>query len=203
MFYGKSWSQYSLYRKIESLNSILNDNYIPDSYMESCMMKVAKIYNKEDIVNIVENTLESQEYVINGITFVPEISGNKTIYLFTNDDFKINNIEDDNDVENSINLKNFQECKPKTNRLVSFKMAKDKKLPDTYMLSLLNKKRNAVDVGLAYIPSSACSSWINNMFKNSNNQDIYIACKYIEEFNKWKPIKLSEEEKVNYVDGVF
>ena len=45
-----------------------------------------------------------------------------------------------------------------------------------------------------------CSKFIKTIFKNNNQTDIIVECKYSIKFKKWEPIKLSENKQSDNIN---
>lgn len=192
LFMGKSWLEQTLQDKLFKMKSFLDKYYISDDFIEPCSLELANIYAINEMENVVTTIVDTHNYVTNGLLFMPQISGTKIIYLFKSQEEKEQQIIEP--IHKSIVKKNI--IPVNKNISLTFRMNKNKKLPDTYNLLLLDNEE-LVEIGIAYIPTLNCSQWVKQLFKKSNGKDIYMYCKYIEKFNKWKPIKISTIDKLN------
>jgi hypothetical protein len=158
------------------------------------------------------------KYNIKGITFYPNVSGTKLIYIFDKGDDKlrnelcnntykhdINKHEDIKSTDNNTNLKivyKYELVNIEDNKLVECNLEMHKTdIPDVFKLfgiffsnNVYIKKR----IGIAYIPSYKLSLMCKSHFMNRNV--IIFTCKLDVNKNKWIPIDEASVQKIDIIN---
>jgi hypothetical protein len=127
----------------------------------------------------------------NGITFYPEISKQKLIYVY---DLSPKRVED-------IEIKQNKLVIEKDNICATFKI-KSTETTDVYKLYILqkinkNNKKVAKHVfyNIAYLPTKESSIFCKKIFESNDNKNIYVKCKYNLNKQKWTPFELDKKSK--------
>ena len=131
-------------------------------------MKIKRYFDISQIKYITENFVDSLNYKVRGLYFIPmKCSYAKILYRFTDNENK------------KINYKN--------KNTVNFKIVKTIK-SEIYELYLNNEKKDSlIKQGYASIPNTETSQWLKELFDKKNN--VIVECKKNSRFNKWVPIK--------------
>jgi hypothetical protein len=164
----------------------------------------------------------AKKYNIKGITFYPEISGTKLIYLFEKQDDKYKNDLENDNTEIKINIidepQNNLEIFENTDIKKYFKFEltdpeciddivanlemKKTGISDVYKLYAIfhnNKKYIKKKIGIAYIPTYELSLKFKLLFMNFD--DNIVSCKFNACKGKWIPIDIAEVPKIDIINN--
>jgi len=84
-FKGKNESENVIKNKLSTLGIFLKNNLKEDSNFSNIKIIINKLYEPEKIETLVKRDIpHTKEFNIKGITFYPDISGTKLIYMFDN-----------------------------------------------------------------------------------------------------------------------
>lgn len=220
MLFGTSFMTRNYKHKMFLINNLINELDMNGK----CKLYVSRPYDLNDIKSLFFEYINPnvKNYNIKGITFYPEISSKKLIYLFdredenvkskliANEDLIIQNKEDDDYDMNKENentedkrkvfrfeLKNAEHNKPITHH---FEIVKTQ-TPDVYKLFGIFQYSNKFIkkmIGLPYIPTYQDSLKCKTLFLDKNS--IIMECLYVPEFGKWKPMNVSNENKIDIIN---
>lgn len=225
MFSGKSlitmdykqkmyFTSFMMNRMLDSKNA-LNNN------IEIIISRPHELNQIKDM--FIELNENIKTHNIKGITFYPQFSGNKLIYIFDKQDDKFKNDMlsgsiteyDNSNIENTENIENindeidnnvdkkkifkFELKNPECidDIILNFEMVKAN-IPDVYKLySIFNKNNTYIKkkIGIAYIPTYVLSLTCKTYFLNTNS--LIMSCKFNTYKYKWIPI---EEAKIKKID---
>lgn len=172
---------------------------------------VNKLYELKNISNVVSTIIPASKLsnCIKGLTFYSDYSGMKLIYLYNNcsKDTVIKEPTNSSFVKNddaeNINIV----CKIKDNHVANVRM-KSMGIIDVYQLSLgiiidKNDKKFIMykPIGIAYIPTIECSVLCKTTC--NTEQPVIMECRFIEETNKWVPVKLSSNTKPDMYNDIY
>lgn len=176
---GKNVQNINLRNKLDNLNNLLNKIKIKDNIT----FKICKLYDYNELPDLLFNKLKISELKINGIIFLPEFS-NK-YYIYTNDqEFEL--------------LKNNNYIKPSNNTNTNSNnefLMKKTNLPDVYELFNDSDKKSC---GIAHIPNIKTSHYFRTIFKDKNT--IKVNCIRSEKIKKWIPLC---DDYLDYSDIIF
>lgn len=190
MLGGNQMSGYTLQNKLDKISDALDKFAIHSSHYFDC--KVCRLYSFDQLPDLVFNKLKLTDLKINGLMFLPELTGK--YYIYTNES-------------------EFEELKAKTNQVVTvtkksssaseveFYMKKTS-TPDVYELyepdGETTSSTQLVKEGIAHIPNMATSHFFRNVFRDKNM--VKVSCIRSEKFNKWIPLC---DEYISYSDSIF
>lgn len=162
----------------------------------------------------------TKKYNIKGLTFYPEISGTKLIYLFDKQDDKIKNELSNGNVEINPNAKNDDNLQlldvSDTKKVFKFELFNPECIDDI-VLNLEMIKTGISDVyklygifynsdkyikkriGIAYIPTYEVSLKCKLLFLNSNSK--IMNCKFNTNKNKWVPLDTAAIHKIDIINN--
>lgn len=174
----------------------------------SSSLIINKLYDPHDISKLVGTYIPTSKLsnYIKGLAFYPEISNNlKLIYLFNNCS---KNVEKEH-VNTAFSIpSNTPPTKIKDGQLANIRMKKTG-ITDVYNLTLSssivkdNKKYIMFkQIGIAYIPNIECSIMCNSVFEHGRDT-VIMECKYVEENDKWIPLKRSTNPKPDPYDTFY
>lgn len=168
IYRGEKLNTKQITERMNLINDIILNEYIDDTFCNICPIKIKRYFNINQINYITEEFIDKLNYRIRGFYFVPlKCSYAKILYMFNDNEYK------------KLNYKN------KTT--INFKIVKTIK-PDIYELYLNNEtKSSLIKHSYASIPNIKTSKWLKELFDNKN--DIIVECKLNKKFNKWQPIK--------------
>ena len=179
---GQNLKKIIIIDRLNIIHSILENKFNQTEYSRICPIFIKKYFDYKDIKYVQENFIPNLPYNTRGIYFVPiRTDYSKILYLFS--------------IKNKYHKDKIQ-AKEKKN---VFRIMKTLK-PDVYEL-YLKEGDNIVKYGNALIQTIEISHKILNLFKNKSQTDeIKVECKFNEKFNKWTPVKLSNEEITSIYD---
>ena len=154
---------------------VLTERYdLIDKYIDKCItydknmnvlnIKLSKLYNYDELRNLIDTKMKNSIFQFNGITFLPQNNGRS--YIFT---------EQNNNEENDI-------C---SNLLVK-RLRTD--VYNLYSLENSTSDNNIKRIGIAHIPTISCSHYCEKLFDNEDKQ-IIMKCYYDKNFGKWTPLE--------------
>ena len=191
--------------KINIIYQILSENYTLNE-KQPCILKVKKIFNVQEISQILEDFIPNLDYSCKALCFYPDNSKFKSfIYLLEKKKVSnVNNHEDKGMVRNISGLSNASsdissvESIDEVKKIIEDKIQslsetieynfklRNTDCPDIYQLYTKYQEKDIM-YGYAHIPSIKCSKYIQNKLSSNDYQDIIINCKYSTNFNKWEP----------------
>lgn len=167
---------------------------------------INKLYELEQIDKLIhEDIFNTHDFHVRGISFFPEVSNTKLIYVFNPKKDILNKT-----ISNGLkNLKNnsdelVREANYESNKKIIKKFIVKNNLPNKNVeFNILLLKTNIVDVyklyinninklkkiGIAYIPTKECSIMVKTAFSNTNKDKLIFKCKLNLNKNKWTPIQ--------------
>ena len=191
--------------KINIIYQILSENY---SLCEKqpCVLKVKKIFNVQEITQVLEDFISNLDYSCKALCFYPDNKKFKSfIYLLEKKKISsVQNHEDRGMVRNISGISNASSDISSVESIDEIKKIIENKIqslpetieynfklrntdcPDIYQLYTKYQEKNIM-YGYAHIPSIKCSKYIQNKLSKNDYQDIIINCKYSTNFNKWEP----------------
>lgn len=191
MFCGRDHTDDKLYNKLINMQNYVKQNLNDDNNMNNLHLIINNIYSMKDIDKVITEyipKLKHNKYV-KGLTFYPDRSGTKYIYLYSNSaktDIPVTNPGlrnlDVNPVRNNYSTEGTKILKIKKTDTI-----------DVYQLcgaKLVDDKLKYHSVGIASIPTMQDSKFCRELL--SDNAEAYVRCRYDNSRNKWTPI-----EKVN------
>jgi len=222
-FCGKSLLSMNYKKKMFTINCMLN-NYIEKnksnlSNIELFVSRPFEINQSSDLFGEYINYY-SKIYNIKGLTFYPEYSGTKLIYIFDKQDEKIkNDLLSKNIVitPNSKNNDNLQLLENSdTKKIFKFEL-NNPECSDNIILNLEMKKTDISDVyklfgifynlgkyikkriGIAYIPTYELSIKCKLFFMNCESK--IMICKFNSNKGKWIPIDEASIQKIDIINN--
>lgn len=189
---GKSYLNLQMEKKYKILDSLLEEK-LKNSYDERAFknfdIKFNKLYTYETLSRLINVDIKKSSYPINGITFIPKLSGINIIYIENKDNTV--SVSGDNLIssldEFIVNLKDSlmkrEYSYEKSNKTQTFYIERNT-MPDVYKLYDI-KTEEYIDV--ACIPNMKTSIKMKELFTKINMNRIKIRCIKIKEFNKWMP----------------
>ena len=197
----------NMIEKINKIYYILTNEYQNDIYLDPCKYEVKKIFNFNQYNDLIDNFIPNLPYSVKGIIFHPvNKKYNNLLYIFDrkmNDKKKQENVVNTTGINYSSNnekmdykneISNFNENILKIDFkdiILKFKIVSTE-TPDIFNLHILNADKYVL-FGMENIQTLKCSKFVKKIFKEGNNNDIIVNCKYSEKFNKWEPISVCKE----------
>jgi hypothetical protein len=221
-FCGKSLLSMNYKKKMFTIKTML-DEYIDknksNSNIELFLSTPFEINKANDLFLEYINPY-SKKYNIKGLSFYPETSGTKLIYLFDKQDDKIKNdfavgtveINTDNKKEDNLQLLEMSDTK----KIFKFELV-DPECIDDIVVNLEMKKTNTSDVyklytvffnsdkyikkkiGIAYIPTYELSLKCKMFFLNCDSK--IMNCKFNSYKGKWIPIDIAQIQKIDIINN--
>lgn len=222
MFRGVTTEKDKINMKLLNIETYLDYN------MKSCqnfILTINKLYELENIDKLVnEDIKKTHDFHVRGLSFYPEISSTKLIYVFNED--KDKKILNKNNYENPIkenreiimptlNTDNFMienkktknkyiaKTEYKTQEITFVLELKKTEISDVYKLFSVeefekdNKKiLKTKKMGIAYIPTRDISLKCKEIFNKNVNGRALFYCKFDNDKNKWIPLDEAKNTKV-------
>ena len=185
MYYykGKIMKNMCITERVSMLHDMMKNEYNDDEYCNICPIIIKKYF---DICNkniAIEEFIPSLNYKTRGLYFIPmNINYSNVLYMFSDEELKYN----------------FK-VKKNNKNILNFKVIKTMK-PEVYEL-YLNGKDTIVKIDHAYIPNIKCSKYLHDLFNCEEDKDITMECEYNKDFDKWKPLKLTND-RINHVSDL-
>ena len=172
---GKNLKKTIIIDRINILHEILTNNYDENNFSVTCPLFIKKYFDYKDINYVMNEFSLNLEYNIRGIYFIPiRVDYSNILYLFPKENSLIqqNNIIDDKKTK----------C---------FRIMKTMK-PDVYDL-YLNDGDDIIKQDIALVQTRELSHMLLSYFDDKDfDNEIFIECKFNDNFNKWEPITFSE-----------
>lgn len=190
---GKSVQNLDLQTKLNRVDILLNKFRPDNSHNFDC--KVCRLYKFTELPDLVFNRIKSTDLKINGIMFLPEITGK--YYIYTNET-EFDEIKSSGSGQITITKKSSSTSASE----VEFYMKKTS-TPDVYELyevdgSESTQTHSLVKEGIAHIPNMSTSHYFRNIFRDKNM--VKVNCIKSEKFNKWIPLC---DDYINYSEAIF
>lgn len=189
---GNTLLKMNLNEKMKYINGIIS-NKINNNSCNNFSFKVNKLYEYNELENLINNIIPSCKLDTNGIVFFPEYSGISKIFIN-----KPQKVKEKIEYTSNENIKNnsYQLIKDFTDflkaRTYSYENGKTKKLllektniTDVYNVYTLNENEK---LGIAHVPNLRISTLCNESFKESQKNKFN--CVYNDRFKKWIPLNL-------------
>jgi hypothetical protein len=217
-FKGENMCNYKIRDKIKDIITYLEHNY-KNKTTNNIELSVNKLYELKDIKQLINKDIPKEKScIIKGITFYPEISETKLIYLFhkskqrSNDNKNKTNIQTNSIITTdrtpnanvSNNITSRYVLKDTSNEVEVILEIRDTELVDVYKLfcveTTYNKGKELFKSkrlkGVAYLPTIESSTICKNLLKNNLNKRFFVKCKFINEISKWQPIEASLDSTI-------
>lgn len=168
---GKDMTEDKIENKLINIKSYL-DKYIKvDKKMSKITFDINKLYNYNQITEMVMDNKNHSVYNMYGIIFYPPKSG---ITILFNDLEEINTVTESTDHNNTY----------------AHIQLKKRDLPDVYDTYILNDDDKLAKTGIAYIPTLKLSRYCCQVFSSvSNNSPIIFKSIFNTDYQKWLPIE--------------
>ena len=167
---GETMKNIQIHERINHCISIMEDDYINDSFCDICPIFIKKYFDYNQIRYILSDFIPTLPYRIRGFYYVPlKTSYSKILYLFKDEDYK------------KINTTH--------KKFVSFRIIETVK-PDVYELYIFNEQKTEIQKhSYASIPDIQTSKFIKGLL--NQKEECIVECKYNSLFKKWAPIRES------------
>lgn len=186
--------------RLSLIDNILNLQYIKDPVLEPCDLKKALFVDPENLDWLLTVYSKSILYRFNGINFKQQNYGENYLYILEKYSNKRKNQPNTNSTPIS---KDNPIIKPK--KMEAVLAVKKTNKPDVYELYANDGEDMLIQIDYAYIKDVGHSQKITDLInttikeydlKIEDNEypEIPFLCQYSVDFNKWMPIKVSEEE---------
>ena len=180
MYYhkGKNLKKVIIIDRINNIHNLLTENYNSDnSFSKTCPLFIKKYFDYKDIHFAINEFSNNLEYDTRGIYFIPlRIDYSNILYIFPKDS-------------------DLGKTKSKSKKLIKstkcFRIMKTLK-PDVYDL-YLSDNGNMIKKDIALVQTISMSHILLDHFNDTKYDDnIFVTCKYNQNFQKWEPISLSD-----------
>jgi hypothetical protein len=220
MFSGKSLITMDYKQKMYFTSFMMNKMLdSKNSFNNNIEIIISRPYELNQLKDMfLELNSNIKNHNIKGITFYPQCSGNKLIYIFDKQDDKFKNDLLSGSVNESPIKKNIVEDEIEVNIdkkrifkfeldnpeciddiILNFEMVKSN-ISDVYKLYSIFKKNNSYikrKIGIAYIPTYILSLKCKTYFLNT--ESLIMSCKFNTNKNKWIPVEEATVQKIDII----
>lgn len=206
-FRGSNMTNDKITHKFMNVSAYLDNNLKQEKY-SNLNLTVNKLYPLEEIsVLINEDIPKTKGFHIRGLSFYPEISGTKLIYVFPQNQ----KIVCPTKSEQANASHDETEKKKKTTKYINktsktvtgiFELRKTN-VSDVYKLFLVEddisdgkKILKSKKMGIAYVPSLECSQLCKDTFSKLITERALFKCKFDNDKSKWIPIEHCTDRKI-------
>jgi hypothetical protein len=224
MMCGKSLITQDYKKKMYMINNLITEYVEKDNKFNNIELFISRPYELNQIQSLFKDWISPniKNYNIKGITFYPQYSGSKIIYIFDkqDDNYKNELLAGDAVIEinEDDNLKLLESSDKK--RIFKFELMnpeciddivlnlemKKTNIPDVYKLygifhSLNTNKDEYVKkrIGIAYIPTYVLSLKCKSYF--INKEELIMSCRFNTNKKKWIPIDEAEVQKIDIINN--
>ncbi len=202
-FKGSDMTKTRIVNKILNISTYLDTVMTKDSNMNNITLTVNKLCDMSNIEQVLSESIPNKGIL--GLSFYPEYSGMKLIYLFNND-CEPQTTTYDSTPNSTLPTQTFptqplptqifpKQTKPRptfhNTNLTTFKIKQTESV-DVYYLYLGAIEEQLFTykkIGIAYIPTMTCSAFCRKLFQESHSSHILVDCEYCVEKDGWIPIK--------------
>jgi len=222
LFRGVSTEKDKINLKLLNIDSYLKKNLL-EQKNKFINLLINPLFELSNIDKLLNDILETHDFHVRGLSFYPEISGTKLIYVFNEDKDKklLSQNKEIKDSPKEIiaptkNINNIQildNKKTKNKYIIKEKYAKDDiyfvlelkktEISDVYKLFAVEeiekedkKILKTKKMGIAYIPTKECSLKIKEVFTKNVNTRALFKCQFDSVKSKWLPIEEVKNIKV-------
>lgn len=216
-FCGMDMEITKMTHKFMNLNSFLSKHMVDDSILNNVTLIANNVFELTSIRSVINGEIKDTvpyNTHIKGLAFYPSYSGTKLLYMYGNNQNASNSTTSTNvtkqtsvnnsspttgEVEKNTPLSFLKDMKMEEPLHAIFEMRKTDTV-DVYKLYLIKKiktkgkvKIKNVKIGLAYIPTDACTHLCNGMFEEDCDK-VMVQCEYNNDRDKWVPVSKSDRQ---------
>ena len=198
---GRNMNKTIIIDRLNIIHSLFENNFKETEYSRVCPIFIKKYFDYKDIKDAYENFIPKLSYNTRGLYFVPlRVDYSKILYLFSRDNsLVIDNKKKEFNKSNGNHSKKKQVKEKEKVKKNIFRIIKTLK-PDVYEL-YLKEGDNLVKHGNALVQTIEKSHKILEFFTDKDPTDeVKVECKLDFNFNKWVPIRLSNDEITSVYD---
>ncbi len=225
MLAGKSLITMDYKKKMYLSSNVLNELIEKDNKYNNLELYVSRPYELNQLPSLFKDWINPniKNYNIKGITFYPQYSGSKIIYIFDKQDEQYKNElisgeaviqvnEDDNlkllDPSDKKRIFKFELMNPECIDDIILNLGMRKTIiPDVYKLyGIFSNSTSSEEIqyikkriGIAYIPTYVLSLKCKSYFLNSD--ELVMSCRFNTNKKKWVPIDEAEVQKIDIVNN--
>lgn len=225
MLAGKSLITMDYKKKMYLSSNILNELVEKDNKYNNLELYISRPYELNQLPSLFKDWINPniKNYNIKGITFYPQYSGSKIIYIFDKQDEQYKNEllsgeaviqvnEDDNlkllDPSDKKRIFKFELMNPECIDDIVLNLGMRKTIiPDVYKLYGVFTNSNSTGeiqyikkrIGIAYIPTYVLSLKCKSYFLN--NDELVMSCRFNTNKKKWVPIEEAEVQKIDIINN--
>lgn len=194
MFEGKDITDMKINIKMVMLSEYLNINYKKDKEMNTLDISINSLYKLEKINDMLIDVPNKATSKIKGIDFVPELSGNKLVFLYSQQqEMKTLTVSCNDKALNAYQLIN-------SDTTATFRIKR--KADEIYLLYLGSREIISgrkliryVKQCTAFLPTVEASTLCNKLYLERDADNILVDCVRSENGKYWIPIKQNKTKK--------
>lgn len=209
LFRGENLIEDQISHKFQNMSSYLDAKWDRDDVGNNINFIVNNLHQMSEIRQLIDVYIPKSKYAmcIKGVTFTPEVTRAKLIYLFSNC-AATDDVEDKGNTQDAV-VRNSN-VQVETSDVTAILRMKKTDNVDVYELSsatkivkdgktLLKYKK----LGIAYITTSQCSYFCKDVFENTEDDSVLVKCVYLADCNKWVPSELvTDRKRPDYIEEI-
>ena len=167
-----------LSKRLSTISDIIKKKYKYDEYMNVCHIQIKSYF----LYHHLEMLKELKEIKNKKILFIPENDDEKSYVFHLNNNYR-NNTYVMNNVKKNVSTAISTDTKESIFQIV------ETDLTEVYKLWTYNECQKRYK-GIACISGLHVSKFVRNLFEQvTNNKNVYVYCKYSDQFKSWIPVK--------------
>jgi hypothetical protein len=224
MLGGKSLINHDYKKKMYMVNNIFSEYIENNNKFNNIELYLSKPYELNQITTLFKDWISPnvKNFNIKGITFYPQYSGSKIIYIFDKQDDQFKNelltgdaviqVDSDNNIKlldpsDKKRIFKFELMNPECIDDIVLNLGMIKTIiPDVYKLYGIFTSNSDGEIqyikkkiGIAYIPTYVLSLRCKSYFLNK--EELVMSCRFNSNKKKWIPIEEAEIQKIDIVNN--
>lgn len=178
-------------QKITHLDNVIRTQFTNGSKCHNFIFKINKLYNYENLKELIENVIPDCKIKCQGLVFYPKYSGINVVYLDKpQEKVEISSTNAGNTIEAKsydliVNMAEYLKCRNysyETNGKLKKLWIKNTNIPDVFNVYDENEDNK---LGIAHIPNLKISHMCKEIV---GNDSVKFLCRFDKDFKKWIPV---------------
>lgn len=209
IFRGQNLIDDQISHKFQNMTSYLEAKWDKNDDGNNINFVINNLHPLSEIRQLIDVYIPKSKYAlcIKGVSFTPEVTRMKLIYLFSNCAATDDTSDGGNTQDTVVRKSNVQVDTSDVTAVLRMKKTDN---VDVYELSAANKiikdgktLLKYKKLGIAYVTTSQCSHFCNDVFENTTEDSVLVTCVYLSDCNKWVPSELAMDKKrPDYIEEI-